>query len=139
MEGLSDDLRALEPSLVLADENLAAIGTNMETIAGNLETLQTDMEGALPLLDEYITLVEDTNETVGRAQLRLGGELERLKLQLTIFFAWITLYQLVPLTLGWYLVSGRRVPVVPAETVIADADVVVVQRADDESEGGGEA
>lgn len=67
-------------------------------------------------------MVDDALHLIRRTQGSLGTILDALKLGLILVMVWLALSQLVPLYLGWELVTGRR----------------EARRRDDKSDDGGE-
>jgi ABC-type transporter Mla subunit MlaD len=108
LDGMPESLRALEVNLAVTSENLGVISENIISIAGDLETINGSIEEVEPLLDDYIRLVNDTNDLIGQVRSDISEQLEMAKIVATIFFAWIGLYQIAPLYLGWEMVRGDR-------------------------------
>ncbi len=106
LDGVPEDLRALESDMLLATENLALIGGNIETIAGDLDSISQTVDQISPLLDDYLEIVAQTQELIAQAQTDLGDQLQILQWAVTALFVWLGLNQIVPLYLGWSLVTG---------------------------------
>lgn len=105
LEGLPEQLRALEPSLVVANENLGAVSEDISAIAGNLETINGRIAEIDPLLTQYITIVQDIDETVTQTQTTIDLQLESVKLALKAIVIWLGLMQFTMLYLGWDLMT----------------------------------
>ena len=108
LEGVPDNLRALENDLSTANENLTTIGDNVETIAIDLERINQSLAEFSPLVDDYIGLVAATNDLINQTRTDLTKQLETAELIATILFIWIGVSQIVPLYLGWELLVGNK-------------------------------
>lgn len=106
LEGVPEDLRALEADMLRTSENLGLIGGNIETISGDLDSVKQTVDEINPLLDQYIDIVNQTQELISQAQADLGDTLTMLQLAITALFVWLGLNQIVPLYIGWTLMSG---------------------------------
>ncbi|UCG22809.1 MAG: hypothetical protein JSW55_11560 [Chloroflexota bacterium] len=106
LDGVPEDLRALEGDMLRASANMAAIGGNIETIAEDLKAISTTVDDIEPLLDQYLDIVAQTQELIAQAQTDLDGQLAQLQLAITALFVWLGLNQIVPFYLGWTLISG---------------------------------
>jgi hypothetical protein len=106
LDGVPEDLRSLESDMLTTSANLALIGSNIETIADDLETISQTVDEIEPLLDQYIDIVAQTQELIAQAQADLGEQLDMLALAVTALFVWLGLNQIVPLYLGWTLLTG---------------------------------
>jgi hypothetical protein len=105
LEGVPDSLRALESDLNVANDNLATISEDILTISGDLATINESV-GQLPaLIDDYVTLVEDINDLILRAQANVNEQLQNVKIGIIVLFAWFGLNQIVPLFLGLDLLA----------------------------------
>ncbi len=130
LDGVPEDLRSLESDLLRTSANLALIGSNIETIAGDLDSISQTVDGINPLLDQYIDIVAQTQELIAQAQADLGDQLGLLQLAVTALFVWLGLNQIVPLYIGWTLMSGDDIDEEeskeeadePAETTAGDDD-----------------
>jgi len=105
LDGVPDDLRALESDMVLASDNLAIIGSNIETVAGDLESISQTVDQINPLLDDYLEIVAQTQTLITQAQTDLGGQLRILEWAVIALFVWLGLNQIVPLYLGWTMIT----------------------------------
>lgn len=108
LEGVPDNLRALESDLAIANQNLTTIGDNVQTIAVDLERINQSLAEFSPLVDDYIGLVATTNDLVNETREDLAIQLETAEIVATILFVWIGLSQIVPLYLAWELISNRQ-------------------------------
>ena len=109
LDGVPEDLRALESDMLRASANLALVGGNIETIAGDLEAISATVDDIEPLLDQYLEIVAQTQELIALAQTDLNDQLMLLQLAITALFVWLGLNQIVPFYLGWTLISGGDV------------------------------
>ncbi len=122
LEGVPERLRELEEDIALADDSLQAISGDVAAVSSDLQAIDRRIAEVQPLLDEYVQIINDALHLVQRTQGSLGTILDALKLGLILVMVWLALSQLVPLYLGWELVTGRR----------------EARRRDDESDDGGE-
>ena len=106
LDGVPEDLRSLESDMLRTSENLALIGDNIETIAGDLDSINQTVNEINPLLDQYIAIVAQTQELITQAQADLSDMLAMLQLAVTVLFVWLGLNQIVPLYIGWTLMTG---------------------------------
>ncbi|MGD8805648.1 MAG: hypothetical protein PVH65_07340 [Chloroflexota bacterium] len=136
LDGVPEELRALESDMVQATENLALVGGNVETIGDDLDLISQTVAEINPLLDQYLDIVDQTKVLLSQAQSDLNEQLGMLQLAITALFVWLGLNQLVPLYLGWTLMTGADVTEEEvreaAEKVVAEASKAA---ADDDGEG----
>ena len=110
MEGLPESLRALAVYLNIANENLDTISTDLLALTNDLERLNDDIGQLDPILDEYIRIVTELNDSLRGLRGQINEQVESAKNVVTIAFIWLGLTQIVPLYLGYELVSGQRDP-----------------------------
>lgn len=137
LDGVPEDLRALEGDLMLTTDNLALIGENIDTIADDLDLISQTVDEINPLLDQYIAIVAQTQELIAQAQSDLGDQLALLQLAVTALFLWLGLNQLVPFYLGWNLMTGDEDEsgeggLAGQEEATTKAEVTAGQEVDDE-------
>lgn len=106
LDGVPEDLRALEGDMMRASANLARIGSNIETIAGDLEAISATVDDIEPLLDQYLEIVAQTQDLIAQAQTDLNNQLALLQLAITALFVWLGLSQIVPFYLSWTLLAS---------------------------------
>jgi len=106
LEALSGQLRSLEP--YVSDVKLEVIGDDIITLSDNVAAINAQAKGFVPLVDQYIAVVDNLNTTVSQTQANLDQQLGLAKTVIIIAAIWILLAQLTPLYLGWELVAGRR-------------------------------
>jgi archaellum component FlaC len=108
LEGLPARLRGLESHIETADGNLETISQDIITMSGDLEAINGSIAAVAPLLDDYVKIVNEANDLIGRMERRVLGQRDTVKLVVTLLVVWIGLTQIAPLYLGWELVTGRR-------------------------------
>ncbi|HID87829.1 MAG TPA: hypothetical protein EYP55_10715 [Anaerolineae bacterium] len=101
-------LRDLEGYVGVTDVNLEAISEDFAALSKDLDALNDGIADVEPLLDEYIHAATEASDLIQQARATLSGELNTVKRVVLIVMVWIGLTQIVPLYLGWRLVSGRR-------------------------------
>ena len=105
LEVLSSQLRALEP---YADLDFEAIGQDIVRLSEDVGAINEQIDGFVTLTDQYIGFVDEINSAINQAQANLDRQLILAKIVIVVAMIWILLGQLVPLYLGWELVTGRR-------------------------------
>jgi archaellum component FlaC len=103
LEGVPDQLRALEPFLATTNDNLGIISDNINTLASDLGSINENIENVQPLLDDYLELVYRTSDLVNQTRSGLRAQLQPVKYIIMILFVWIGLTQVAPAYLGWGL------------------------------------
>jgi uncharacterized phage infection (PIP) family protein YhgE len=107
LDGLPDRLRALDQSLQTSNDNLGMISEDVLQLSRDLNTINARLAEVDPLLNEYIRIVQDTNDRTRFTRLSLQSQLELIKLVVAIAAIWFGLNQLVPLYVGWEMLAGR--------------------------------
>ena len=110
LEGLPQSLRALAVYLNVANENLDTISTDIYLLSQDLQRLNDNIADLDPILDEYIRLITDLNDSLRGIRMQINGQVETAKNVATIAFIWLGLTQLLPLYFGYELLSGQRDP-----------------------------
>ncbi len=108
LDGLPDQLRSLSGELETTSQNLATISEDILLVSGDLGTINEDIESVGPLIDEYIGIVTQINDTIRQIRAQIAPQLETVKLALTLLLAFLGLSQVAPLYLGWELFTGQR-------------------------------
>jgi chromosome segregation ATPase len=106
LEVLSGQLRSLEP--YISDVSLGVIGDDIILLSEDVAAINAQAKGFIPLVDQYIAVVDNLNTTVSQTQANLDQQRALAKTVIIIAAIWILLAQLAPLYLGWELVAGRR-------------------------------
>lgn len=107
LDGLPDRLRSLDQSLQTSSENLGTISEDVLQLSQDLNTINARLAEVDPLLDEYIRIVQDTNDRARFTRLSMQAQLEMIKSIVTIAAIWFGLNQLVPIYVGWEMMAGR--------------------------------
>lgn len=123
LNGLPESLRGLESDLQTTSANLATLSTDLQATSDNLATINDRVGAVVPIIDQYLTLIDDLNTTVSRVSADIDRQLETLRLGAMVGLLFLALSQLAPLYLGWELLSGRRGQ---ASTALAPASAVVI-------------
>ena len=110
LEGLPESLRALSVYLSIANENLDTISTDLLALSQDMERLNEDIAQLDPILDEYIRIVTELNDSLRSIRTQINEQVETAKNVTTIAFLWLGLTQIIPLYLGFELVTGQRDP-----------------------------
>ncbi len=107
-ETLPGQLRDLDEYVVVANDNLALISEDVLAISGDLDGVNGRIAELNPLLEDYLRIVVELNDSTRQTRQIILGELTTLKRITTIALAWVALSQLAPLYLGLELLRGRR-------------------------------
>jgi methyl-accepting chemotaxis protein len=108
LEGIPSRLRDLEVHVDATASNLETISHDMVAISKDLDTINNSIADATPLIDDYSRIVTEVNDLIRQTRARLARQLAIAKLAVTIAMAWIGLAQVVPLHLGWNLLTSRH-------------------------------
>lgn len=107
LEGLPDRLRSLDQSLQTSSSNLGIISADVLLLSQDLNTINGRLAEVGPLLDEYIRIIQETNDRARFTRLSVQAQLEMIKSIVTIAAIWFGLNQLVPIYVGWEMLAGR--------------------------------
>ena len=110
LEGVPENLRALAVYLEVANDNLETISNDIYALSTDLDRLNKNITDLDPILDEYIRLVTELNDTLRGLRRQISEQIEIAKNVATIAFIWLGLTQLVPMYFGYELLSGQRDP-----------------------------
>ena len=108
LEGIPESLRAMEAYITVTNDNLETVSQDIRTLADDLQTVNGRINEFDPILDEYLVLVTDINDSTRQMRAQIGDETARLKNGITLAMVWLALTQIAPLYLGWELLNGRR-------------------------------
>ena len=102
LQDVPDQLRALEDSLQTSITNIGAVGGNIDQLAANIDGINTTVQQFIPLLDQ-------TTASLENARAQVNANLNTIKLVATGLLAWFALYQIVPLYVGYRMLSDKVV------------------------------
>jgi hypothetical protein len=111
LEGMPEELRSLEQDLGILTEDLELLTANVETASGDIERVNEEIAQFLPIIDEYLIIVSQINDSLLSFKSQISSQLEMLKTVLIAVLVLLSLTQLAPLYLGWELLSGQRTPI----------------------------
>ena len=109
LQDVPDQLRALEDSLQTSITNIGAVGGNIDQLAANIDGINTTVQEFIPLLDQYIGVLDQTTASLENARDQVNANLNTIKLVATGLLAWFALYQIVPLYVGYRMLSDKVV------------------------------
>ncbi|WP_420631832.1 hypothetical protein [Candidatus Leptofilum sp.] len=116
LEGIPESLRAMEAYITITSDNLETVSQDIRTLADDLETVNDRLTEFDPILDEYLMLITNINDSTRQMRAQIQEESERVKSGITFAMIWLALTQIAPLYLGWELITGRRgTPAIIAE------------------------
>mgnify|MGYP001076458827 CR=1 FL=1 len=110
LEGIPESLRAMDAYITVTSDNLETISQDIETLAGDLETVNGRLTEFDPIMDDYLVMVTDINDSTRQMRAQIQAESDSIKNGITFAMIWLALTQIAPLYLGWELVTGRREP-----------------------------
>ena len=105
--GVPEQLRTLETSLGAAVDNISIIGTNISDLSTNLTAVGGTLTQFGPLLDQYIDVLNSTETSLLQAQQQFETNLNLIKWIITGLGLWFAFYQIVPLYMGWRMLTGK--------------------------------
>ena len=108
LNGLPENLRTLDTYIAVTSDNLATISQNVNQIAEDLAVINGSIAEVIPLLDDYIDIVQQIKDGMANVQTAVDAQLGNVKLGILVVFIWFGLTQLAPLYLGIELVRGGR-------------------------------
>lgn len=108
LEGIPESLRAMESYITVTSANLETVSQDIRSLADELETVNGRINEFDPLLDDYLVMVTDINDSTRQMRAQIQEESGRLKQGISLALVWLALTQIAPLYLGWELVTGRR-------------------------------
>ena len=138
LQDVPDQLRALEGNLQTSITNIGAVGGNIDQLSANIDGINTTVQEFIPLLDQYIAVLDQTTGSLENARAQVNANLNTIKLVATGLLAWFALYQIVPLYVGYRMLSDKVVEGTFKERVeeIDDApaySAAVTQRYEDDA------
>ena len=80
----------------------------MQTLSEDLAKIEGSVEEVGPLLDDYISIVNQINDNITQTRANVSNQLQMVKTGIIILFVWFGLNQLVPLYLGADLITDGR-------------------------------
>lgn len=110
LEGLPEDLRALETEFDTTKENLSAVSGNIETISDDLLEINAEVEEIPELLNTYISSINDVQSSLSQTKAQITDQVDLAKQAVFYLAIWFSLLQLAPLVYGFQLLFGRSQP-----------------------------
>ena len=104
-----DQLRALENNLQTSITNIGNISQNVDQLSANISGINTTVAQYIPLLDQYIGVLEQTAASLENTRNQINANLGTIKWVATGLLAWFALYQIVPLYVGYRMLSDKVV------------------------------
>lgn len=108
LEGLPEQLRSLSGDLEVLSADLDNVSADILATSGNIEALNEQVALFIPILDDYLGIVEQIGAALVRTQGQLSAQLDMAKSIITAVLVFLALSQLTPLYVGWELISGQR-------------------------------
>ena len=106
LDGVSTELRNLEPIFAVNADNLGMMSDNVQLIAEDIAAINTVVADINPLLDRYVDTIVQIENSVTQLQANLDSYLQIVKNVLTALMIWLAILHLGPLFMGWELISG---------------------------------
>lgn len=107
-EGIPGRLRNLDGYIKIANENLKLISNDVLAISQDLDDVNFQIAELNPLLDDYLRIVVELNDSTRQTRQILLAELAAVKRIINIALTWVALSQIAPLYLGLEFLRGRR-------------------------------
>ncbi|MBK8987749.1 MAG: hypothetical protein IPM39_17055 [Chloroflexi bacterium] len=106
LDGVSGELRNLEPIFAVNASNLGMMSDNVQLISEDIAAINKVVADINPLLDQYVDTVVQIENSVKQVQANLTSYLQILKNVVTALMIWLAILHLGPLFMGWELISG---------------------------------
>lgn len=103
-----ESLRALQTDLDAANQNLTVLSTDLFVVADSLEGINQNIALLNPILDQYIDIIDQINNSLTITLTQLQAQLGTIGLALAALFFFLGLTQLAPIYLGFELLTGQR-------------------------------
>jgi hypothetical protein len=107
LEGLPERLRRWTNRCKPPADNLGVISEDVLQLSQDLNTINGRLAEVDPLLNEYIRIIQETNDRTRFTRISVQAQLELIKSIVTIAAIWFGLNQLVPIYVGWEMLAGR--------------------------------
>jgi len=117
LEGLPEELRSLSRDLETLSADLDVVSADILTASGDIEALNEQVALFIPILDDYLAIVDQISTSLVRVQSQILAQLDTVKSVGTVVLIFLALTQLTPLYVGWELITGQRGKEQQAETV----------------------
>jgi methyl-accepting chemotaxis protein len=121
--GLPEQLRSLDANLGTAVDNIATIGANVRDLSGNLADVSATLGDFPGLLDQYIGVLNQTEASLVNIKEQFEANLNLIKWVITGLGVWFALYQVVPLYVGWRMITDDDDDDEEVRPVVVAADV----------------
>ncbi len=115
LEGLPESLRTLKLYINVTNENLQTVSQDIHTLADSMNAVNGRIAELNPILDEYIILITNSNDSTRQIRAQINNEIESVKNGITLVMVWLAVTQIAPLYLGWELLTNRRQTAVAVE------------------------
>lgn len=102
-------MRQLETSLDAATANLGTISNDIAQLSGNIDGINVTVAQYIPLLDQYIGVLDQTNASLENTRAQINANLSTIKWVATGLMIWFALYQIMPLYIGYRMLSDKVV------------------------------
>ena len=107
MDGVSDELRNLEPLLATNSGNIVLMSDNVALIAEDIATINTVIDDINPLLDQYAATFTELENGLSQVQANLDNYLQIAKIVLIVLMLWLAVMQTTAVVLGYEMVTGQ--------------------------------
>jgi hypothetical protein len=108
LEGMPEELRSLQADLDVLSADLETVSDDILTSSENLVAINEQVALFIPLLDDYLGIVDQIGQTLVGSQAQILAQLETVKTIIIVALVFLALTQLAPLYIGWELVTGQR-------------------------------
>ncbi|MEW5988432.1 MAG: hypothetical protein AB1791_17520 [Chloroflexota bacterium] len=108
LDGLPERLRSVEDDIAVTSANLQLIGDSIVRITADLDTINGRVAEVIPLLDQYVDIVNRLDDSIQRVRSQVTQQLGVVKNVLTFVLIWWGMPQLALVMIGWDFFAGRR-------------------------------
>jgi hypothetical protein len=138
LDGLPEALRALDSQLAVSAANLETLSGNLDTAAGDITAVNVEVAKFIPLLDQYMALLNQVIGTIEQLNTQIAGNLATVKMVATILPVALAVTQLAPLVVGWDLLTGKPEPAIVVKEEAEETETIAGSAVAIETEEGEE-
>lgn len=133
IEGLPEQLRALDVYLNVTEDNLTTISTDIVRLSNDIAAIDDTLSETPELIDEYIASVTTVQDSLRQTKTQIEQQTENAKLVVLALAVWFGLINLTPLYLGFEMMFGQRKQIIVEEMIVRESgegDVIIGEEKD---------
>ena len=92
LEGMPEELQSLKGDLETLSADLELLTGNIGTAAGDIESINNEVALFIPILDDYLQIVEDIDDGLGQARADIFAQLETVKTALIVLLVFLIIW-----------------------------------------------